>query len=217
MIDFATRRKIMVDSQVRPSDVTHYPIIAAMLEVPRERFVPQSLAEVAYAEENLTLAPGRVLLDPRTFAKMLDALNPGPQDLVLDLAPGTGYFTAVLSRMAQAVVAVEPDPALAAEAEATLAELGCGNVIVENRPAEAGAPAHGPYDALIIEGGIEVFPEALVEQLREGGRAVAIFMEGPLGLVKLGVKRQSALRWLALFNAFAPVLPGFVRPRAFAL
>jgi protein-L-isoaspartate(D-aspartate) O-methyltransferase len=217
MPDFAHRRKMMVDTQVRPSDVTKFPIIAAMLDVPRERFVPAALAEAAYVGENLPLAPGRCLLEPRTLAKMLDALDLGPGDLVLDVAPGTGYSSAVMARIAEAVVAVEPDADLAAEAEAALAAVGAGNVVVERGPAAGGAPAHGPYDALIVQGGVEVLPEALVAQLKEGGRAVVLFVEGPVGTVRLGVRTQGALRWRDAFNALAPVLPGFVRARAFAL
>ncbi len=217
MPDFALRRTMMVDTQVRPSDVTKFPIIAAMLEVPRERFVPGALAEAAYVGENLPLAPGRVLLEPRTLAKMLDALDLGPSDLVLDVAPGTGYSSAVMARIAQAVVAVEPEADLAAEAEAALAAVGAVNVVVEAREAAAGAPEHGPYDALILQGGIEVLPETLTAQLKEGARAVALFVEGPVGTVRLGVKTRGALRWRDAFNALAPVLPGFARPRAFAL
>ena len=118
MIDYAAAREAMVDRQVRTADVTLYPIIDAMLAVPREDFVPLELRPVAYLGEHVPLAPGRVLLDPRVFAKLLDALNVGPRDLVLDVGCGLGYSTAVLARMAEAVVALEADPAMAAEAEA---------------------------------------------------------------------------------------------------
>ena len=217
MPDFTLRRTMMVDTQIRPSDVTKFPIIAALLEVPRERFVPDALVEAAYVGENLPLGGGRGLLDPRTLAKMLDALDLGPDDLVLDVAAGTGYSSAVMARIAQAVVAVEPLADLAAEAEAALTATGVANVVVECRAAELGAPAHGPYDALIVQGGVEVMPEGLAAQLKEGGRAVALFVEGPVGTVRLGVRTQGALRWRDAFNAMAPVLPGFARPRAFAL
>lgn len=217
MTDFAARRTMMVDTQVRPSDVTKFPIIAAMLAVPRERFVPAGRIEAAYVGENLPLAPGRVLLEPRTLAKMLDALALMPSDLVLDVAPGTGYSTAVIAAMAQAVVAVEPDADLAAEAEAALAAVGAANVVVEHGPAAEGAAQHGPYDVVIVQGGVEEFPAALAAQLKEGGRAAAVFMQGALGEARIGLKAQGAIRWRAAFNAGAPVLPGFARPRAFAL
>lgn len=217
MPDYAARREMMVDTQVRPSDVTKYPIIKAMLDTPRERFLPADLAEAAYVGENLTPTPGRVMLDPRTMAKMLDALGLNGSELVLDVAPGTGYSSALLSSLAQAVVAVEPQAALADEAELVLEAVGARNVLIERQKLTEGAPRHGPYDVIIIQGGIERFPDALAEQIKEGGRAVALFMQGPLGVVQLGVRRGGAMRWRDLFNAAAPVLAGFEGERSFAL
>ncbi len=217
MPDFAARRRMMVDTQVRPSDVTKLPLIQAMLRIPRERFVPDALIEAAYVGENLPLAPGRVILEARTLAKMLDALAIGPGDLVLDVAPGLGYSSAVIAQLAEAVIALEPDAEMAGEAEAALAAIDIGNVIVETGPATDGAPRHAPYDALIIQGGIERLPAALEDQLKEGGRAAALYMNGPLGTVRLGVKRQGTLRWRDAFNATAPLLEGFGQERSFAL
>lgn len=207
----------MVDTQVRPSDVTRFPIIEAMLSVPRELFVPESRVEAAYVGENLALAPGRVLLEPRTLSKMLDGLAVEAGERVLDLAPGTGYSSAVLARFAGTVVAVEPDPVLAVAAREALAAAGAENVVLETRDAALGAPEHAPFDAILLNGGVETFPEALADQLREGGRAVALFVEGRLGVVRLGVKRAGRLHWRDAFNAGAPVLAGFARERAFAL
>lgn len=217
MTDHEAARIAMVDCQVRPADVTLYPVIAAMLAVPRERFVPAALREVAHAGTHLPLGPGRVLLDPRTFAKMLDALQPRPDMLVLDVAPGLGYSSAVLARMVAAVIALEEDPALAAQAAQILAETGADTVIVEQGPHAAGAPAHGPFDAILVNGAVETFPEALAAQLKPGGRAVAIFAEGALGKCRLGIRTAAGLTWRNVFDAAAPVLSGFERQRAFAL
>lgn len=217
MPDFATRRTMMVDNQVRPSDVTKLPIIDAMLTVPRERFVPGSMAEAAYIGENLDLGGGRVLLDPRTLAKMLDALDVRSTHLVLDLAVGTGYSSAVIARFAEAVVAVEADAELAREAESALESSESSNVAVESGPAAAGSAAHGPYDAILIQGGIEHFPLALVEQLKEGGRVAALFVDGTLGVVRLGIKQGGDLHWRDVFNASAPLLDEFRVERSFAL
>ena len=217
MTDFASRRVMMVDTQVRPSDVTKFPVIAAMLAVPRERFVPDALREAAYAGENLPLAPGRVVLEPRTFAKMLDALDITPADLVLDVGCGLGYSAAVIARLSEAVVALECDAGMAAEAEATLLAEGADNAVVITGPLHAGAPKHGPYDAILIEGGVEVVPEALLEQLKDGGRIAALFMQGALGEVRIGWKAAGTVGWRLAFNAAAPVLPGFARRREFAL
>jgi protein-L-isoaspartate(D-aspartate) O-methyltransferase len=217
MTDFAARRVMMVDTQVRPADVTKFPLIAALLAVPRERFVPPQLREAAYVGENLAIAPGRVLLDPRSFAKLLDALDLRPSDLVLVVGCGLGYGAAVIARLAEAVVAIEADETLAAEAEAALRATGADNVAVLTGPLAAGAPRHGPYDAVLIEGGVETVPEALVAQLKEGGRIAAIFMQGALGEARIGHRIGDRLAWRLAFNAAAPVLPGFAAVREFTL
>jgi protein-L-isoaspartate(D-aspartate) O-methyltransferase len=215
MTDYAAAREAMVDRQVRPSDVTRYPIIEAMLAVPREDFVPDALRPVAYLGEHVPLGPGRVLLDPRVFAKLLDALNVGPRDLVLDLGCGLGYSTAVLARMAEAVVAIEPDAAMAAEAEALLARHAVDNAVVIAGPLAGGRAEHGPFDAMIFEGAIEVLPELLAGQLKPGGRVAAIVVDGSRGQARLGIRAGNGIAWRRIFDATAPVLPGFAATKAF--
>ena len=217
MPDFAARRTAMVDTQVRPADVTRFPIIDAFLRVPRERFVPDALAEAAYADENLPLGPGRVLLAPRTQAKMIEALAPRRSDLVLDVGCAAGYSSALLARLSEAVIALEEEPALAVEAQAAFAELGVDNAVVVEGPLAEGAPRHGPYDAIAVQGGVEEMPQALGDQLKEGGRIAALFWEGTLGVVRLGAKHDGAVTWRYAFNASAPVLPGFHKARVFRL
>ena len=217
MIDYASRRRVMVDTQIRPSDVTRFPIIEAMLTVPRERFVPNRLSEAAYLGENLDIGPGRVILDPRTLAKMINAIEVGPEDLVLDLGPAFGYSTAVLAHLAQAVVAVEPDEPLVAEAESALADTGVDNVAVIHGDLTAGAPKHGPYDAIILQGAVERLPDAIADQLAEGGRIACIFREDRLGTCRVGIKADGYVSWKYGFNASAPVLPGFERDKEFSL
>ena len=217
MPDYATRRRIMVDTQVRPSDVTKFPVIDAMLAVPREAFVPPERREAAYVGENLTLAPGRVMLDPRTLAKMLDGLDIQPSEAVLDIGCGLGYSTAVAARLADAVVGVEAIETLAAEAEAALAAQGVDNASVVAAPLAEGAPRHGPYDVMLVQGGVETVPPAILSQLRPGGRIAALFMHGALGVVRIGHNSPNGLNWRDMFNAAAPVLPGFSRERAFEL
>jgi protein-L-isoaspartate(D-aspartate) O-methyltransferase len=215
MPDFAARRTAMVDTQIRPSDVTRFPIIDAFLRIPRERFVPDALREAAYAGDDLPLGEGRVILAPRTLAKMIEAIAPQRGDLVLDVGCGTGYAAAVLSRLAEAVVALEEDAELAAEAQAALAETASDNAVVVEGALAEGAARHGPYDAIIVEGAVERMPEALTDQLKEGGRIAAIFMEDRLGVVRLGSRWDGAVHWRHSFNAAAPVLSGFHKPTVF--
>jgi protein-L-isoaspartate(D-aspartate) O-methyltransferase len=217
MTDFATRRTMMVDSQVRPSDVTKYPIIAAMLSVPREAFVPAQMREAAYAGEHVALGGGRVVLDPRTLAKLLDSLDIQGTETVLDVGCGLGYSSAVIARMAEAVVAVEEDETLAAEAQRALSAEGVDNAAVSQGKLASGAPKAGPYDVIVLQGAAEVVPDALLDQLKEGGRIGALFMEGNLGVARVGYKIDGRITWRQVFNAAAPVLPGFEMRRAFAL
>lgn len=217
MTDFAARRRMMVDTQIRPADVTKYPIIDAMLSVPREIFVPDAQRDIAYAGEDLPLGAGRVLLEPRTLAKMLDTLDLGPDELVMDVGSGFGYSAAVIARLAQAVIAVEEDEAMAGEAQALLAEAGADNAVVHQGPLSEGATEHGPYDVIVVEGGLEQVPEALVAQLKDGGRMACLFVNGALGEVRIGYKSGDNMTWRSEFNAAAPVLPGFEKEQAFAL
>ena len=216
MSDFSTRRVMMVDTQVRPSDVTKYPIIAAMLSVPREDFLPQAQREAAYAGLNIEFTPGRVVLEPRTFAKLLDFLNIAPGDHVLDVGAGYGYGAAILAEMGATVVALESDVSAAASATSRLAGQG-DKVSVVTGPLHGGAAATAPYDVILIEGGVEDLPPALVAQLAEGGRIGAVFMNGALGTVRIGLKSDGVVNWRFAFNATAPVMPGFAATQEFVL
>ena len=217
MTDYAARRTMMVDTQIRPADVTKFPIIDAMLSVPREAFVPLALREAAYVGENVDLGGGRVLLEPRTLAKILDALDIRDDELVLDIGSAMGYSSAVIARMAEAVVAVEEDEALGAEAQSLLLEHGADNVVVHTGRLADGAAEHGPYDVIVIQGAVEQVPAALIDQIKDGGRIACLFMEGALGAVRIGYKSGGQMTWRFAFNAGAPVLPGFLKQAAFTL
>ncbi len=217
MADFSVQRQMMVDTQIRPADVTKFPIIDAMLSVPREDFVPDDKRQTSYVGENIPLGAGRVLLEPRSFAKLLDALDIGQSSLVLCVGAGLGYGTAVLSRLSEAVIAVESDEALATEAERALSEAGADNAVVVTAPLQDGAAKHGPYDAIIIEGGVEDVPQTLLDQLKDGGQIGAIFVDAALGTARIGHKSGGQVSWRFAFNAMGPVLPGFETARSFAL
>lgn len=217
MTDFAARRTMMVDTQIRPSDVTKFPVISAMLAIPRENFVPGNRKEAAYLGENIDLGQGRVVLEPRTLAKMLDVADIQPDDLVLDLATGTGYSAAVMAEMAEAVIALEEDADLAAEATTALAAAGADNVVVVEGALNEGAAEHGPYDVILIGGAVEHLPDCITDQLKDGGRIVAPFAEGRLGVVRVGYRIDGKMTWRFAFNASAPVLPGFEKHQVFTL
>lgn len=216
MTDFATRRTFMVDTQVRPSDVTKFPVIEAMLAVPREAYVPDQRREAAYVGENLDLGSGRVVLEARTLAKMLDALDIQSDDVVLDIGCGLGYSSAVIARMADAVVAVE-EAAFADEAQSILSQQGADNVAVVEGELRDGAAKSGPYDVIILQGAVESMSDAILDQLEEGGRIACLWQEGALGVVRIGYKLDGQVNWRFSFNASAPVLPGFERHAEFSL
>lgn len=215
MTDFSMQRVMMVDTQVRPSDVTKFPIIAAMLAVPREEFVPNALRETAYMGESLDLGAGRVVMDARVFAKLLDALDIQPSEQVLDIACGLGYGAAVIARLAASVVGVEENPDMAAQASAVLAAQFVGNASVQQAALTDGVK--GQFDVILIEGGVGQVPAAILNNLADGGRIAAVFMQGALGIAKIGHKSGQDVTWRYAFNASLPVLSGFETATEFAL
>jgi len=217
MADFQTRRTMMVDTQVRPSDVTKFPIIDAMLAVPREAYVPSERREAAYMGENLDLGGGRVMLEPRSLAKLLESADIQRDDVVLDLGCGLGYSTAVIARLAEAVVAVEDDKIRADEAQQILLDQDVDNAAVLFGPLTKGAAKSGPYDVILLQGAVEHMPDELLDQLKDGGRIACLFRDGSLGVARVGYKIDGRVNWRFAFNAGAPVLQGFEKHQAFLL
>ena len=166
---------------------------------------------------NVSLGEGRVLLEPRTFAKMLDALDIGIDELVLDVGSGFGYSSSVIAHMAQAVVALEEDNKMAEEAQEVLTTIGADNVITHRGPLVMGAAELGPYDVIIVQGGVEIIPTSLSDQLKDGGRMACLFMDEVVGEVRIGYKLGGRFSWRRAFNAGAPVLNGFERNHPFQL
>ena len=221
MTDFATARRMMVDGQVRTSDVTDLRIIAAMLDLPRERFVSAANAPLAYLDLDLPVAPPtagesvRRLLKPMVLAKLVQAAAVEADDHVLDVACATGYSSALLARLARSVVALEQDPALLRLARETLAAVGASNVTVEAGPLTAGWPAAAPYDVILLNGATEIVPDALCRQLKDGGRLVAVVGGAPAGRAMLYRSVAGDVSGRPIFDAAAPLLPGFAAPPAF--
>jgi protein-L-isoaspartate(D-aspartate) O-methyltransferase len=215
MFDSAIARRMMVDGQVRTADVHNPDLLAAMLTIPRERFVPSSLAGQAYLDSDIEIAPGRVLLKPMVFAKLIEAVDVRATDHVLDVGCGFGYSSAVLSRLAASVVALEDDPALTTQAKTTLAAAGVSGVTVSTGPLVGGWPAAAPYDLILLNGATEIVPDRLGSQLKPSGRLACIFGHAPAAKAMIYRVSEGRLVGRPAFDAAAPVLPGFVAPPAF--
>jgi protein-L-isoaspartate(D-aspartate) O-methyltransferase len=218
MTDFAAARRNMVDGQVRTADVTDLRVIAAMLEVPREQFIAPAMAGLAYLDLDVPLGEGaqasRRLIKPMVLAKLIQAADLKATDRVLDVGCATGYAAALLARIAGEVVALEQDAALAEAARAALSPLP--NVRVVSGPLIEGWAQGAPYDAILLEGATEFAPEMLHEQLKDGGRLVCVLGPGPGAKAMVYRCSGGEVGDRPLFDAAAPVLPGFVKPPEFA-
>ena len=221
MVEFAEQRLNMVESQVRPSDLTDRRITTGMLAVAREAYLPADLQSVAYSDGELSLdgidgaKAGRSALAPRTVAQMLQLLELDAQDIVLLVGAGAGYEAALLSSIVQTVVGIEADPALAKWAETALQNQDIGNAAIVESALELGYAGEGPYDAILINGGVDDVPDGLLDQLKDGGRLVAVRRSQDL---------TRLVRWQRIGEQYsqteyavvaAPVLPAFARKPAF--
>jgi protein-L-isoaspartate(D-aspartate) O-methyltransferase len=219
MSGFSTARQKMVDGQVRPSDVTDIRIIDAMLEVPREAFVPQSQRALAYLDLDLEVSEGtsakRYLIKPAVTAKMLQAAEITNMDRVLVVGCATGYTAAVVAKLAGQVTATESDPSLSARAGSVLAAIGLGNVTVKAAAAAEGDPASAPFDVIVLNGATEITPDRLYRQLKEGGRLVGVFAMTRPPRATIVTHSHDDFGHRALFDATVPVLPGLERVPAF--
>jgi protein-L-isoaspartate(D-aspartate) O-methyltransferase len=208
-MDFAAARRAMVDSQLRPQAVTDPLVVAAMAGVPREQFVPEASRAVAYIDRTVPIAPGRGLSPPASLGRMLAELAPRRGERALVVGAGTGYSAAVLAEMGLEVVAVESDPALLPALKAL------AGVTVVEAPLEAGAPGQAPFDLILVDGQIEQLPDALVEQLKPGGRLGACLVEGGVSRLMAGTRSIHGFGLKSFADAPMAPLPGFARPAVF--
>lgn len=218
MVDFERAREIMVDTQIRPMDVTDRRVLSAMGKVPRELFVTENRRELAYIDEMHPLlqpGSGRYLPAPAQFARLIQLASIRPTDKILDVSCASGYSAAVLAELGQTVVAIEDNAELAQQARHTLAAMAVANVeVIESEPQE-GSPDQAPFDVIVVEGAIERVPEVLFEQLAPGGRLVAVLREGITAAAHLYVKTGRDVSGRAEFNASLPPLQVMKRPEEF--
>ncbi len=215
-MDFATARLNMVESQVRPNKVTDTGIIASLEKVARERFVPEQLQGIAYVDQSIPVAEGRFLMEPMVFARLLQAALPGPRDIALDIACGSGYGPAVLARLVETVVGLESDEALVAQGNEVLNDLGVDNAVVVRGELRAGYSKQGPYNVILIEGAVSEVPEAITDQLADNGRLVAVVIdERGLGRATVIRKVGELLSQRVVFDANVKALPEFAAAPAF--
>ena len=215
MIDFATARRNMVDCQIRTKDVTDPLVTRAFLEVPRERFVPTQLVDRAYIDEDVCVreadenGPARYIMEPVPLAALMALARVDRTSIVLDIGCATGYSTALLSLLSDSVVALECDPELARSASETLLEGGYSNVAVVEGDLAKGWPGEAPYDIIFLNGAVDDVPDALTDQLRDGGRLVAVHGQGLAGQAHLTIRRGDTVASRFAFNAAVQPLPGF--------
>ncbi len=215
LADMSIARNAMIESQIRPNKVKDEAILAAMAQIPRELFVPPQMSGVAYIDNDIEIVPGRFLMQPMIFARLLQEAAITQEDRVLDIACGSGYSAAVLGLIAKEVIAVEFEPGLRRWAEKAIADIAVENVQIVRAYPHQGYPEAAPYDAIIVNGMVDAVPEGLLAQLREGGRLVAVFsrdgggMQTGLGEARLVQKLHGGYSTRALFDASISIAPGF--------
>ena len=211
--NFSRMREAMVASQLRTNAVSDQRVVAAMSRVPREEFLPESQRSLAYRDTAVPIAHGRAANVPIATGKLLTQAQLRPTDHVLLIGAAGGYTAAVLALLAKDVVAVESDGALAAIARTALASYA--NVQLIEGDLTVGAPAHAPYDVLVIDGAVQHIPQALVDQLRPGGRIVAGLDDRGVTRLASGVRSEGGFGLSPFADIDCVVLPGFARPKAF--
>lgn len=212
---FESRREAMVDSQILTNKVTDPLLEAALRAVPREAFAPKALRAVAYLDEDLEVGPGRFLMEPMIFARLLQALNLNSEDVVLEVACGAGYGAAVMARLASTVVALDAEGELAERAGEALNEQGIDNVAMVTGDVATGLPEQGPYSAIFFNGAVSAVPDAYFEQLADGGRLVVVERGEGIGRAKLYTRRGDSVAGRELFDAQIPLLPEFEAEETF--
>ena len=216
MSDYALARRNMVDGQIKTNKVINPRIIDAMLDVPRELFVPRASRGFAYVDEDISVGNGRYLVEPMVIARLLEAADVQLGDVVLDIGCATGYSTALLARLANTVVAVESDGELVRTATEALTTQGVDSAVVIEGPLTRGYPEQAPYQVILINGSVAEVPPPLMDQLGDGGRLVTVRSgRGRMGQAVLYQRFGDVVSHRTLFDAASPPMPGFEPPQTF--
>ncbi len=205
---FEAARATMVETQLRRRGIADERVLEAMGKVPRERFVPAELIELAYADRPLAIGHDQTISQPYIVAYMTEAARLGPEDVVLDVGTGSGYQTAVLAEIAREVRTIEVVPALAARARTTLEALGYGNVRYHVGDGTRGLPEHGPFDAILVAAAPRRVPTELVEQLADGGRLVLPVGGEDQTLLRIERRGTQVIEEALLAVRFVPLVGG---------
>ncbi len=215
-MDFELARRNMVESQLRPNSVTDATVLDAMGSLPRELFLSEALRPIAYVAEGLEIAPGRCIMEPQCLARLVQAAAPRAGDVALVVGAGTGYAAAVLARLCDTVFALESDSGLAASATGLLSELALDNVVVVEGPLREGLPKQGPFNVILVNGGVGALSDTLPGQLAAGGRLVAVLDDGAgVGRANLVQRAAEGTSRRPLFDATVQMLPEFENEAGF--
>jgi len=217
-MDFATARQNMVESQLRTNKVTDQRILDAMREIPRESFVPTGLRNIAYIDESVEVSQGRFIMQPMILARILQISQIDKDDSVLVVGSSTGYMAAVASKLAALVFALESDVELAKQSESLLTKMAMDNIVIENGPLASGWAKQGPFNVILIDGAVDEVPGALIDQLAEGGRLIAVINQNDLVSVATIFKKLNGhVSQTTYFDANVNNLNEFTRESVFVL
>lgn len=216
MADIQKARFNMVEQQVRPWNVSDEAILALLLSVPRDAFVPAGQESLAFADIEIPTAGGQVMLAPKVAAKLVQELRLQKADRVLEIGTGTGYMTALIANLAERVVSLELNPELVTTAQHNLTKVGIRNVTVRQDDGAKGAPVEGPFDAIVLAGSVAEVPAVLMDQLKPGGRLVAIVGDEPVMRCQI-ITRTGANSFTKAtpWDCNAPRLENFPTPSRF--
>jgi len=209
MFDYSAARNHMIESQIRTCDVTDLSVLKAFRSVKRESFVPKAQSALAYADAHVDLGDGRSMIRPRDFSKMVQAADVAPTDVMLDIACGRGYSTAILAQLGETVIGLEASEEIVTQATSRLVEADITNAAIVKGDLKLGASEHGPFNVVFVNGAVSKVPKSWFDQLANEGRLVCVVQNGPVGRACVFTRAGDVIGERVIFDASVPELPGF--------